>query len=627
MGTSSNYIKSDWEAIRDGINRELTLEPLLPSFPEIDITCANILVSERGNGKSLAIRLIFEAFISAHMRGDISVVPIFIDLADLPFDQHIGTSEWLRNLLTSRGLAAPTINLNQYFFLLDSADEYFSGVSPSTTARCLNSELFKGPLVVSTRTSFYQGHMRFAPALGKANLVKIPPWKSKSSPIDFVKGLLKHGVVGRQHARKFIDILQKSKKLSQLAVSPLNTIMLLEVATFDLGTDNTKVTSVTELYSLFCHHFIEKESRRKSSKMSVSTKALLLQKIAWEFYGSDSASSKKPKEFSRSNVEIFFASIENEPPFRNELIDLNDIVENTLLTERVDHSLGGQLRIRFTHKSFHEFYCARQLFSSILVGDALTDCIFEKFITQEITQFLQEILAEFNKDKMGLIQCGNNLLDYFQSSTQLLQDLPPESTQWPRLRLAVEQSGFFLGQIADERFQIAVEDLISQDNCDPFLRRGLTIGLAFGGRTKKLKEYVSLLRDERASGGTTENSINIGHVLSYFGDQPFNPALLEYDQGLGSCEQSLTKLIDQLNNPLNKDSRTLDLYTIHDIVKHRPVSKKSAETTLLSKSDDLSKVFQEIEPVASDADLKEIRTLKDILSRIKKEEAKTKLIQ
>jgi hypothetical protein len=91
----------------------------------------------------------------------------------------------------------------------------------------------------------------------------------------------------------------------------------------------------------------------------------------------------------------------------------------------------------------------------------------------------------------------------------------------------------------------------------------LAIALAYSGRSGPLDSFVESLSREAIQGGTTLNNENLGHQLTYFGDQPFDflyPTLITTE---GNCRATVQKLLAQLNMPELAASWRLDAFTIY----------------------------------------------------------------
>ena len=112
------------------------------------------------------------------------------------------------------------------------------------------------------------------------------------------------------------------------------------------------------------------------------------------------------------------------------------------------------------------------------------------------------------------------------------------------------------------------------------------------------------------------NSVNIGHILSYFGDQPFDHEHPEIDQKRLNCDQAVSKLICQLNNRLNKESRRFDLYGIIDLYRYRPFSRGSWLEAVLKNEQVLAEALISLEKDDKCKDWPEICEIKEVLVEV-----------
>ena len=101
----------------------------------------------------------------------------------------------------------------------------------------------------------------------------------------------------------------------------------------------------------------------------------------------------------------------------------------------------------------------------------------------------------------------------------------------------------YLGNLESRIAQTFLLDRIDKE-LDEWIRRGISVGLAFEGQYKPLDKYLAELRAERSRGGETPKSdANIGFHLSFFGDQPFDPERPDYDMGFDECGKTVARLV------------------------------------------------------------------------------------
>jgi hypothetical protein len=289
----------------------------------------------------------------------------------------------------------------------------------------------------------------------------------------------------------------------------------------------------------------------------------------------------------------------------------DDLIERTLLIEEELPNSLEPITLRFLHKSFQEFFVANYLFDIMMNDSGQMANDFQRFISPEVSEFLKECINRLHGHKAKIEKIVQNSILSFNANI---------NNETPRNRMARQQIAYYLGNIKDNSassFLIKQIDLES----DLWIRRGIIIGLSFGGFTKYLDEYVDLLYNERANNAEelcVENHVNIGFTLSFFGDQPFNVLEPDCDQKMTSCKNSMERLLYQLGTDTDMGSWRLNLYTFIDLFKYRYIAKEDVRSFLVSNANKIERILRKIRANESCSWWPEITQLINIVTKLKR---------
>ena len=296
-------------------------------------------------------------------------------------------------------------------------------------------------------------------------------------------------------------------------------------------------------------------------------KADLLEAVAWEFFDEHSHGYGDERNFTLKEVSDFLDRctlvLQKGPGARD------DIIFRTLLRLRDSDTLATNGAISFQHKSFQEFFVARRIYSRMLRG-SIDDLVetFGRLFSPEVSEFLKEFLVEVNGSPKLQQSSYERLSAAFASATT-------EGGPHDRIRIARQQLGYYLGNVRYARAHQWLKDALASES-DPWVRRGIAVGLAFGGDLDALDEYVDALRSELDGDDRRENAVNLGFHLTFFGDQPVDVKSPETDQGGESCAKTVEGLVYQLGTETDRPSWRLNLYTLWYLVTQARVELRES---------------------------------------------------
>ena len=190
-----------------------------------------------------------------------------------------------------------------------------------------------------------------------------------------------------------------------------------------------------------------------------------------------------------------------------------------------------------------------------------------------------------------------------------------------RARVAREQVGYLLGVLAGDELCAELEPRLDPADAryesDAIVRRGIAIGLSNNDAVAMgvADRYVDQLRAEVAAGeDTPQADANIGCVLSFRGDRPFD---YEHPEAYGvepdpTC--TVADLITGLENSRHKGTWRIKLFTLLDIA--RRVSPEPFRTCIAEHRNGLEAVLDKLSDRMTEGSWPEIEELRAVLSVI-----------
>ncbi|WP_080054423.1 S1 family peptidase [Spirosoma aerolatum] len=549
-----------------------------------------VILGDPGFGKSTLLYKLYYDLLQKLYNEEIGFIPIHIDLHDYADDQSFGTKEWTYKYLDSitenenvtwsiMPNKKSIYNLTLFpYFILDSLDEYLADCTPSEVNSRLGKYIFGLANIISCRTRYFDTYLAMSNFSSQFEKCYLSNWEEKYT-IEYTKWFLErigYEVISNLNAYNIFEIIQKSENLKEICKVPLRYNMTLETLSssfmnFDL------VESLNSLYDNYIYGWLSREASRVGNILSIEDKIYSLEIISWEFYEEGQIGNDIQKNsFSLPEMRSF---LENDKYLKKKYNYRKDITSDLALRSilSIQRIELNQILLKFTHKSFQEFFVAKYIYSLMRNSSAKLATCLRQHISQEVEQFLKEFISNINTNIRFLTSTTEIFIEAYNMSSEKRGDSNIEKS---RKRLARSQLAYNMGHLKGKNaYDFLVEQLLYREK-DEFIKRSIIIGLAFGGNDQFLNDYVDMLRNETNS---RLNDINVGSQLTYFGDQPFEVLYPEKDQGLRKCRGTVSKLLLQLDNKKNNAaSWRLDLYTIIYIGKYRSQS-----------SEDFSEVFKE----------------------------------
>lgn len=583
-------------------------------------------VAPPGVGKSTLATAAFASLLSRLTPEGTARVPVHLDLK---FYRHVagqpgfGSVPWVLERLTE--LSGTHTDLGwtldgvhdgpglRPFLILDSLDELLAGRASSEINSLLTMPLFTTANLICCRTAFYGQYLAMTPFIQRFDVHFLT---ELSTPLiqDYVRSY--YGRVfpereAREYTTNFCRRLESSPSLRTLCAVPLHLNMALELMA-SVHSATLEFTDLLGVYHAYVEEILGLESAKGGSILGPAEKLRLLQEIAWKFYDEASVGDIRPPLFTRPEFEALLAA---QQWLRTPVEDvLDDLESHSLLVVNASpFSVIEPGSVSFGHKSFQEYLVARRFFNAVSTSATGTATAFQRYIGPEVSEFLKEYLNRAHRSNRMLDNMARNMIEALRRNDEDPADSPDTRS---RKRIARSQLRYYLGAVRLEPARTFLVDRLATET-DPMLRRSIVLGLAFGGNEQFVNDYISMLHAERDHGVEgIENSVNVGFHLSFFGDQVFDPAHPDRDQGQPSCERTISRLIYQMDTETDRPSWRLNVYTLVDLYRHRPQSKENATAALHSKSDIVRGIIRKLRADPRTAAWPEIDMLEKVLDEV-----------
>jgi hypothetical protein len=551
-----------------------------------------------GTGKSTFATAMSQELTARFLEGRRSVVPILLDLRDYRdqgADSGFGTLAWVQERLdeitgTRALLRAADENARPYpVIILDSLDEYFAGKPPAIIADIAGRYIFRRGNIACCRAIYYEQHLAMLPAVAQFERFDILSWQREDVQLyvrRYYRRLFREQ--GDSLAEEFIRQIGNSGSLMAVCSVPLRLNMALDL--LRPGRDELgKASTLLGLYHTYVSLLLATEAGKGGSVLSGDEKSQYLELLAWHFYDEGNLGDTQAPPFTHSEFETFLA----KPEHRHQAFTVNQIAQDirsrSLLQE--DGGIFSSIEpgtLSFEHKSFQEYLVARHMFHALLGDASAVASIFRRQVSAEVSEFLKEYLGRARSSSRIMSKIVQNLNEAYDINADVAAN--SNLTESAKARIGKAQIGYYLG-VLQSPLTIPVLELIYERESDPWIRRGISVGLSLGGTEDKYHEYINRLRQERsAKTQQLENDVNVGFHLSFFGDQPFDPLRPDVDQGGPDCSRTIQRLVYQLDTETDRGSWRLNLYTLQDLWHHRQVSRRSSGGALAQHAAALQRI-------------------------------------
>jgi hypothetical protein len=581
-----------------------------------------LVLARPGEGKTTAsVRLYYELATAYLANPEKNPFPILIDLRaerNAISDKQYGPRDWLLEFLSahygaltkefSGELGGPA---RRICVILDALDEVLAGRPFPEVGSIVERQLFADSAVVFCRAHFYQQYLQYLPFTTDREIIALTEW-TPDDVDNYVRAFSQTvwKLPQEQSSGTFLEWMHGAKSLQSILRVPIRLNMALDLYSPD-GESFPKHPSLLQLYEAYICRSINME--RSRTNVDLENTYQLLEDLAWEAYGERDTSSDKTSVMTERSLRTFL-SIRSPKASSPEIETDLSYVLNLGLISLVPAPLPTRdPSMDFAHKSFVECLVATRALRAMTSSALEIATMCASYLTPEVSEFLKEAIDQLNTQPRQVSKAVRTLIDGI--SRARTTDLLNATSDSGRRRLMIEQLCYYLGNLESNAAQTFLLKLIDTEP-DEWIRRGIAVGLAFGGQYKPLEKYIDELRQERLSNAATPKSeANFGFHLSFFGDQPFDPEYPDKDMGFDACGKTVARLIYQLGTDTNRPNWRIDLYTLLDL-QYREKSRESYWASMRDNGSHLRRVLERFSETIEVSTWTETVDLRRLLDRL-----------
>lgn len=573
-----------------------------------------LVLAPPGVGKSTCSLLLYHALATRYISGD-ARPPLLLDLKLFRKDianSEFGSRAWLdqecsARLATAEARKDLSLEISHPFLILDSLDEFFAGSDFDEFNDAASRHLFQYAHVIFCRAHFFEQAGRFAPAIAERDIISLQPWDSANVD-QYVRALYAHlSPEDAASAHGFLDWIHSSPALNSVVQVPIRLNMALDIYRGPRDVRPREPT-LLKLYEAYVSTGIRREQKHRL--VGFDQMFRILMQIAWESYleGGSGQATKPP--LSETDVKAIIVDLTGLSE-QNVTRVYDSIMNLGVLEFGIDPVISKDPEIQFSHKSFQEYLVATRVHLALTSSHADTARMFASHLAPEVSEFIKEAIDDTNTRPKQQAEASANFQQALKEYTSKVE-IEDLGIQEDRFRFMKEQLCYYLGNLhLKEAHDFLLDHLEVEE--DEWVRRGIAVGLAFGGIYEPLAQYLNDLAKERSGPSPhPRNEANIGFHLSFFGDQPFDPADPEKDFGFPECSKTVARLSYQLTTRTNRPNWQIDLYTLLDL-RNRTLSLESYEQALAESVPALNMALRMLESDTAARDWNEAEHLRQLL--------------
>ena len=274
----------------------------------------------------------------------------------------------------------------------------------------------------------------------------------------------------------------------------------------------------------------------------------------------------------------------------------------------------GTEELRFEDGLWGWFFAAYHLARTLQRGAKPLDVLraFGRFYSPNVMEPCEEILHD------RLVRHDEPIIASLRGALEA--DDGPAMSPGTR-RIAREQIAYLLGALANEgltgELAVMLDRASPRYEHDELIRRALAVGMANGGEAEFADWLADELREERQAGGPSPIAdANIGFLLSFRGDQPFNidhPAIVEPDP---NPVRLIAHLVSNLADGRHPASRRIKLATLMDLAHPARIKPERFNAAILPHREVLLALLDRRDKHLVPSDWPEVGELRAVLEGV-----------
>jgi hypothetical protein len=575
-------------------------EPLLPEYLASLLTRGSaafphrvLVVGPAGAGKTLAAISTFlrltEHFERSTLTGERPV--LYIDAETEGHQEGFGSDAWLKRRLREAGADTNV----RPIVILSQADGYLAQRQHELRT-VLDSWLFRDTdLLVCCGTQIYTRRLCYEDF--GTHVIHLEHWDR-----DLQRAFAR-AVVGEETAAAFDAWCDEPGTPDHLCRVPLQLVHVLSLLASQGGT----LTGISRPWELFEE---VARMRLRVSGTAIDEDELLqdLATVAHRFFA-DARAAGQPIRFSSEELKLYL----DTRPGGDGRARATALIGETLLTA----SPAAQGELRFEASQWGWFFTARHLVHTLLYDPSRTVAAFSKFLSADVMDLCEQMLRGALERHANEIHSALRLALHDRSAAEIGRG---------RQTIAREQIGYLLGALGDRGIREELAPLVADGSAareaDTLVRRGITLGLADGGAREFADSYVEALRRERDTGGPSpERDANIGFLLSFRGDQRFDPDHPAAIAASRTPVRTVGNLVRGLEESHHSGSWRIKLFTLLDLGAHPAVSHALWSATIAPYGPRLQAIAKRLEQDPETRPWPELYELRQLLDKPRVEAA------
>jgi hypothetical protein len=462
---------------------------------------------------------------------------LFIDARIGRTTEGFGTDSWLEQRLIDVG-ADPQ---DRPIVIMPHADVFFANEPKDRLPEMLGWRLFSSvDTLLCCNEQFYAKTLSFH-GYG-THEIKLKEWEPE----------LQEKYVSALHGRKTLDRYKAWRNMYASRGTLCRVPLHLNHVVALMAEQHEALQDIDKRCQLY-----ERVAKVRMDSAKLSDKGALLDDLASLAHRFYQAGEPTERSISFSDDQL------REHLKRRNILDVDarvkDLTQNTVL----DADQGD--RWRFHDMLWGWFFVAHYLVGRLKQDDfqpADVLLAFGKFLSASVMDRCEEMLLAWPDRDYTVLPALHSALE-----------LPiSERFTRGRARVAREQIGYLLGVLAGDELRARLEARLDPESddyeSDVVVHRGIAIGLSNNDAVDVAERYVEMLRAEIAAGGDTPRAdANIGCVLSFRGDRPFD---YEHPEAYGEepdPRHTVADLITGLKNVRHRGTWRIKLFTLVDIAQ------------------------------------------------------------
>ena len=535
---------------------------------------STLILGDPGTGKTLAAMHLYATLADRRHNWRTrrkTPVPVFIKLGDLVDSGSTVGSDY-RSLSLPRLQAEigerrvhRLLDRGAIYFICDGLDEYSTSgpvdIEPGLPAPI--AQIIRSPGSLTARQAFYDLYAGSPKIRDNIDTILEIQLLDEPSQLAFI-ALFGERLNRQDDASLVTTWILDNAALREVVQRPL----LLRLATEVLYSRNMNVFHhphsltgsdhvTSDIYEEIINLWVDRDGRKVDCFLTIESKIDLLSFIAFHIFQSALKYGKAYGQFEQTDITMKYQQLQElcerwiagrERPCQTSLVEVvAEVQDRTFLIVSHDGST-----IRFLHKSFFEYLCARYVHIQLgKAGEQPSTDPIAALLPDEVIDFLRELLQMcWENDPEGSERRKSSLLTLLQ----MKDDATP--------LIAAQQAANLLPIVASLDVASELRGLAFSEVTHPFIRRAICVGLALHkGDSKPLGSFV-----DEMNRNVQARSFHMGYNRMYYGDQPLSISDFT-DDGSPKCARFFTQCLKHVSTSRYREISAMAVASIRYMIE------------------------------------------------------------